>query len=88
MKKAYSKPALFAESFELAEHIALCSGYDGTNNTANHWSTNCRFNDPDTGVAMFLSSENGCVELYADRTKVKVDCYNAPTDGDGHPFAS
>ena len=25
MKKTYSKPALFAESFELSEHIALCS---------------------------------------------------------------
>ena len=35
MKKAYSKPALFAETFELADHIAKC---DGVNYGAYTWA--------------------------------------------------
>ena len=47
MKKTYSKPALYAESFELAEHIALCSGFSRDFVTVTHWgdaaNTTCTF---------------------------------------------
>lgn len=89
MKKTYSKPALFAESFELSEHIALCSGFSGDHSTINHWgNSTCHFITPE-GLYLFYSSVSTCSdEKYNDPNEVFVKCYNTPSDGIGHPFGS
>ena len=87
MKKTYSKPALYAESFELAEHIAACSGFNPAHRpaTGNHWnSATCVF-ELDTGFTIF-NDPNIC-EI-TDPNSVTINCYNGPGVGIGTPFGS
>ncbi|MBR0066603.1 MAG: hypothetical protein IJQ00_03320, partial [Kiritimatiellae bacterium] len=66
MKKAYEKPILYAESFELMEHVAGdCAVNDGF--AGAHWRDpgSCRYDliaegGAATGQALFYSSGNGC----------------------------
>ena len=87
MKKTYSKPALFAESFELAEHIANCAGV--TPGAPTHWSkTTCgyRLDGPGTGMnIIFLEAANGCTDITEEDDL--VFCYNNWT-GMIPPFSS
>lgn len=87
MKKTYTKPALFAESFELAEHIAACSGFnpDHRPTTGNHWSpATCAF-ELDTGWTLF-NDKNIC--QITDTNTVTINCYNTISQGAGTPFGS
>lgn len=89
MKKTYSKPALYAESFELAEHIALCSGFTGVRPANNHWDKyNCAFMT-ETGFTLFTgTTTGGCALIEDPNQSVSVRCYNSPLDGNGQPFSS
>ena len=56
MKKPYSAPELFAESFRVCEHIAGCT----VNGTANNQSSQ-------TGCEYYFDSPNGPIPLFHDR---------------------
>ena len=59
MKKAYGKPMLFAESFELVEHIAgdfrVNDNFEGAKF---HNSGECRYEDGN--ISLFLSADHLC----------------------------
>lgn len=91
MKKTYSKPALYAESFELAEHIALCSGFSRDFVTVTHWgdaaNTTCTFTT--NGFALFASGNSGCSYKYDNNPEdFSIECYNSPNGAPGVPFGS
>lgn len=90
MKKTYTKPQLYVESFELSEHIASCSGYEPGVTTANHWSTGtkvCTFVSPAFPNAVIFNLEGGsCNTPYFKG--MGLICYNSPSGGEGSPFAS
>ncbi len=52
MKKAYAKPMLYAESFQLVEHIADTCAY------VTNFGSDCPIYE--AGVAFFRSAEAGC----------------------------
>lgn len=87
MKKTYSKPALYAESFELAEHIAACSGFnpDHRPTVGNHWSSSTCVFELDSGWTLF--SETIACQI-TDTNDVIIRCYNTPESGIGTPFGS
>lgn len=86
MKKTYTKPALYAESFELAESIALtCTGTQPGAST--HWnSSTCAFKLDSTGInTLFTIGTNGCTQTgYEDSS---VNCYNT-LENNMAPFSS
>lgn len=79
MKQVYSKPRLFAESFELIEHIAgnICAidkdqGIYATFSSDNaHQGKGCQF--VDSNLSVFIAT--GC-EMSLDDLG-EVNCYNA-----------
>lgn len=92
MKNAYEKPQLFAESFELAEHVAgPCNGMEnnvgGSFNVTHRNGTDCGIWDAD--MKLFVSKSNDCgdtesmLEFYEVDTieqlmsEVQSKCYNA-----------
>lgn len=87
MKKTYTKPALYAESFELAEHIASCSvvnrdeNYYGTHSSG---TASCVFHA--NNQILFNGSHTGCLEDWS--MTMPVECYNTPNGTPGLPFAS
>ncbi len=87
MKKTYSKPALFAESFELAEHIAKCQGVSDYSSEVNplHWSTNgCKFEFiGENGVTetLFTASSSCSVMYFGPSVPTTTNCYNVPLAG-------
>lgn len=89
MKKMYIKPALQVVTFELAEHIAACSGYNphSTLGMPTHADgNNCAWDVG--GVTMFLFGNEVCdvpLNSYEDLT---LSCYNNPSGGDGLAFGS
>lgn len=87
MKKTYSKPALYAESFELAEHIAACSGFNPNHRptTSNHWSSATCVFELDTGWTLFNDSS---ICQITDTNSVIINCYNTVSEGAGTPFGS
>lgn len=89
MKKTYTKPALYAESFEMAEHIAACSGFTGNRPANNHWNAStCAFMT-ENSVTYFMESTGGCLLIADDPSQVYVDCYNTPGENmPGVPFSS
>ena len=87
MKKAYSKPALYAEAFALVEHISACAHL----NAATYGDPiNCSFNlgAPAEGPIVFTDSNAGCIDLYdpkdvpgtGDLNESTGYCYNAFLD--------
>lgn len=91
MKKAYAKPMLYAESFELVEHISKGCGVIAS------FGGDCQLEAD--GYTFFTSSEYGCEadavsmmenagynpETVADAVKffinnVQATCYNSLTD--------
>lgn len=87
MKKPYSKPALFAESFELAEHIAACStvnapeGFYGTHSEP---SLTCQF--VAGGFTLFTDAATGCNQPWG-RDDI-IACYDTPNGTPGVAFGS
>lgn len=81
MKKTYSKPALFAESFELAEHIAACNGV--IPGAATHWNAagGCGYQPggPGTGTVIFNKDIAGstCTLTWTDNIVPGATCYNS-----------
>ena len=59
MKKAYTKPLLFAESYQMAEHIAAnCSGSDYTANHNTGWT--CSIRGAYSGLTFFTAQQSAC----------------------------
>lgn len=82
MKKTYSKPALFAESFELAEHIAACNGV--IPGAATHWNATggCGYQPDGPGVGSVIFNKDivgsTCTLQWSDPTNVPgATCYNS-----------
>lgn len=85
MRKVYQKPELFAERFELASHIAQCSGY--TDGSATHTSaSNCAFR---LGAQFVFNDGILDCELSIDSDNYGIDCYNGSfLEVAGQPFSS
>lgn len=89
MKKTYSKPALYAESFELAEHIALCSGYKAGVITITHWNDGvCTFQYTAGGSVLFNTTAAGTACDADYFPGMALECYNSPNGAPGVPFGS
>ena len=88
MKKEYSKPLLYAEKFELVEHIANCNvpngDFSGANNTSNNID-NCSY---DIGGAVLFKNYDNCADfwMFSDAgvtpsleaaRDLNVQCYNS-----------
>lgn len=87
MRKTYEKPVLFAESFELLEHIAACR-VDGLGTDSKIYATfknggpdgECTF--VDDNIRMFYNS-NCDMSLFEDEdepysiAQLNLKCYNA-----------
>lgn len=94
MKKTYSKPRLYAETFELMEHIsAMCSGFDSTQPASNQVTSGnewvCGYYVRD-GV---LFNNSACTVSYGnpeetDPGMFDIYCYNAPLNQPGSPFGA
>ena len=59
MKKTYTKPLLFAESYQMVEHIAgTCntSAYNATHNTG--WT--CSITGVESGLTLFTAQQLNC----------------------------
>ena len=89
MKKAYGKPHVYVERFELCEHISrTCDILAGAPGYALHWEPEtCAFNalgPGDESMIVFLDTANGCMEEYIedmkDPTNAGFGAYN------GMPF--
>lgn len=94
MKKEYTRPILYAETFELVEHIASCKTAQQDSSVAidaNYQNPNaCHYID--NGFALFNSDVSGCpsdydsesfgsVQEYIDLMLTGAQCYNAFIDG-------
>lgn len=92
MRKVYEEPRLYAESFELLEHISACTGYAPGLTTLRSADAGCAYEFD--GVKLFSSSfGNKCDteggDIDGDEQKWNVVCYNNPEGGiNGHPFGS
>lgn len=95
MRKAYTQPKLYAESFELVEHITACTGYtdqipDLT--TARSADAGCSYDYQ--GIKLFIASGGDhCDTPGGDYDGAEKDwpvfCYNNPDGGlNGNPFGS
>ena len=78
MKKTYSKPKMFAESFALAAQIAKC---DGVNSDAytfqDRYSCAYHMGNNGAGQAVFNAGVVAC-DLPIDAEEYGTDCYNGP----------
>lgn len=78
MKKQYHRPAIYAESFQLCEHIGLsCPGI--MPGSASHWDAGtCTFKDVG-GFTLFTESTQMCKD--AVNTEVENAMYENMVDG-------
>ena len=58
MKKPYQKPVLFAESFQLVEHIS--SPCDNLGRASYQTADACHYDAGDANGFLFLNNANGC----------------------------
>lgn len=95
MKKQYRKPRLFAESFELLEHISSCKANQNITSVTYRDGYACTYTD--ANLTLFMPSNGGCTNGYYDPNddsmyddfddylaSFGVDrggCYNAFSDG-------
>lgn len=97
MKKAYTKPKLYVETFELLEHIASCTAKPGTTTVNYRDGYSCTYTD--ANVTLFYAANGSCgeggwdTEMFDDLDAYldsfggdRGGCYNA--FGDGNFFAS
>ena len=78
MKKAYSKPQILFDSFELAQDIAA-----GCEEIANHALYQCAWYDEESDITVFVESISACT--YKPQKNEQPDmynglCYHVPTD--------
>ena len=95
MKKAYEKPRVYVENFELLEHIASCKT-GGERVSANYRDANsCTYSD--ANLTLFYPGNSGCTNGYYDPDDTSMyddfddylesfgvgrgGCYNAFSDG-------
>lgn len=94
MKKAYTKPAIYIETFELMEHISRCSANPDVTNVTYRDSSSCAYIDQN--MYIFYSSISECA---TNETTIDYDdfddfddfldsfgisrggCYNSFSDG-------
>lgn len=95
MKKQYRKPRLFAESFELLEHISSCKANQNITSVTYRDGNACSYTD--ANVTLFnpdYAPTNGCTNEYyndvdyddfndyiASYALGRGGCYNAFSDG-------
>ena len=95
MKKPYDKPRMYAETFQLLEHISSCAVQTGTHPATYRDGTSCSYSDGD--ITIFNNGVNGCENNYApfftsvDDFLASLEgedagCYNAFSNG--NVFAS
>ena len=78
MKKVYEKPRLYAESFELTEHIADngCGGSIASQITAKDFTTSCVWKiGGDENNLGFLESNLSCFAPGFDTQNPEFTCY-------------
>ena len=95
MKKTYTKPMLYAERYELVEHISSCKANQDITTVTYRDGNACTYTD--ANLTLFYPSNNGCTNGYYDPNddsmydsfedylaSFGVDrggCYNAFSDG-------
>ena len=95
MKKTYTKPAMYAETFELLEHISSCKANQGMTSVTYRDGNACTYTD--ANLTLFYPENSGCSNGYYDPgddsmydsfddylASFGVDrggCYNAFSDG-------
>ncbi len=91
MKKVYSKPALYAETFELVEHVAGdCIVNDGFAGALHRGPESCGYRD--SNITLFTGDLSDCAdaaELFAlagaspstDLSVINMECYNSFLSG-------
>ncbi len=89
MRKQYCKPMLFAETFQLVDHIAgSCGGVDSDAaknegySVSWHSASNCSLTIPDGNggsIVLFANAGNNCIMPYLPEEfqgDKMVECYN------------
>ena len=97
MKKAYTKPKLYVETFQLLEHIASCTANQSVTTVTYRDGYACTYHD--SNVTLFYAENGSCdqggwdTEMFDDLDAYLASfggnrggCYNA--FGDGNFFAS
>ncbi len=95
MKKPYQKPCVYAESFELLEHIASCKANQDITTVTYRDRASCSYTD--ANVSLFNIGVEGCTNEYYEEglgslyddfedyigsyLMSRGGCYNAFTDG-------
>ncbi len=72
MKKAYNKPEIVFDSFELSQNIAA-----GCEFISNHSKKDCSVTDPSIGMTFFTRSTYGCVITEVPGNYDDI-CYDVP----------
>ena len=83
MKKVYEKPMLYAESYELAEHVAGGCALDDMNQPTLRSLESCGFRANGKSGAIAFQSQSTCVGLWDDFWDKPIDdvfCYNSFLD--------
>lgn len=95
MKLSYQKPALFAERFELVEHIANCEGAYNQREYSTRFKEGigCQYYDPTTNERFFIEGGSACVgegvtALPEGDYTGFFNCYQGPGEGLATPFSS
>ena len=92
MKRTYTKPTLYAESFELSEHIASCKANQDITTVTYRDGNSCTYTD--ANLTLFYTDNSACLNQYfnledydsfddylASFAVGRGGCYNAFTDG-------
>ena len=96
MRKSYQKPALYAETFELVEHIANCEGAFNQRGYSMRFKEGigCQYYDPSTQETFFIEGGTACVGEGVtalpdmDSFEGFFNCYQGPGEGLATPFSS
>ena len=83
MKKVYEKPMLYAESYELAEHVAGGCALDGMNTPTHRSLESCGFRVNGSSGAIAFQTKGNCVGWWDDFWDQPIDdvfCYNTFLD--------
>lgn len=86
MKKTYQKPMLYAETFEMLEHIASnCTLGDGVGYSVTYRESGgtqpCAYTD--NGTTIYLSNTEACLDSFDDRQWDSFDAYLSSMLGGG-----
>lgn len=83
MKKVYEKPMLYAESYELVEHVAGGCALDGMNTPTHRDLDSCGFRVNGSSGAIAFQDRDTCVgwwDTFWDKPIDDVFCYNTFLD--------